>query len=409
MVTIHEDFQAPWTIRYANRYSGRTDWPRVTILHSFYRSDAPSGENDTVLRQLGLLAEHGVGVSLLSVDTDGLSKAPGYRLRTALNVAAGRGASPFSLLRDLEPDVIHIHNLFPNISTQWLTEYSGAIVASLHNYRPACSAATLSRDGHDCQLCPTHSSIQAVLHRCYRNSRIATIPIAIRTRHGATGDPLLRRANVVLAPSPTMRSTYEALGVEGIRVLYQPTDPLKSTRAATDQRQVVDEWLFVGRLTPEKGIVPLVKAWPADRSLTVIGDGPLLTSLRRESDMRALPITFAGFVSEEERDAAMGRATGLIFPSQWREGAPAVYAEALARGLPVIALKGNAVADMVSDHSTGVVIDALDIKMLGAAMDRIRRDRPSYTHRCLAVHRRLFTVDAWLRELLKVYHEAGTS
>src|SRR4051812_31099182 len=72
------------------------------------------------------------------------------KLGAAFAVASGYGASPLSALSRFKPDVVHVHNLFPNWAWRWLNEWDGPLVATLHNFRPLCAAGTLFRDDHNC-------------------------------------------------------------------------------------------------------------------------------------------------------------------------------------------------------------------------------------------------------------------
>ena len=76
-----------------------------------------------------------------------------YPLEAAATVATGLGPSPIEQLRRFRPDVVHVHNLFPNFGKRWLRTWDGPMVATMHNYRPICPAATLFRDGRVCRDC----------------------------------------------------------------------------------------------------------------------------------------------------------------------------------------------------------------------------------------------------------------
>lgn len=363
----------------------------------------PSGENLTVRRQFKALADIGVDVSLVSVATDDLVPQRGFALRTGANVALGTGLSPVSILKDIQPEIIHIHNLFPNISTRWLSSAPSPIVTTLHNYRPLCAAATLSRDGQDCTLCVDSSPLNSLRYRCYRGSAMATLPLTVQLQRGSGRHPVLRYSDLLLVPSPTAQRTYAAAGVDRLRVLLQPT----KSRGPALPRSHARAALFVGRLSPEKGLLELLETWPANRALTVIGEGPLEDTARRLSDNRGLQVTFVGKVSDDDLSDRLRQAEALIFPSRWREGAPAVYAEALSAGLPVIAVTGNAVADFVQIDQTGVVLDRMTSASILVALQRIGEGSDELRVHCYDVYQQLYAVKVWEKNLRDAYVEAG--
>ena len=158
---------------------------RIAVVHSFY-SGQPSGENEAVRDQVRALRAAGHDVDLFAAHTDELAGDRLYPLRAALRVATGRGASPLSRLRAHAPDVVHVHNLFPNFGRSWVCEWDGPLIATLHNYRPLCARATLYREGAECTRCPDGERWAGLRYGCYRDSRAATLPLALAGRHGAT-------------------------------------------------------------------------------------------------------------------------------------------------------------------------------------------------------------------------------
>jgi glycosyltransferase involved in cell wall biosynthesis len=321
---------------------------KVAVVHSFYSSSQPSGENQVVLQQVDALRRAAVSVDLVAVRTDTLARSPIYPLQAGLIVATGRGRSPLSDLRALDPDVVHVHNLFPNFGRTWVREWPGPLVATVHNFRPLCAAATFYRDGRVCTKClDSRSPVSAVRYGCYRASRLRTLPLAISTRFER--DPVLDRADRVLVLSDTMRSLYATAGVPEARL------QVVSNFLGVDIPEPGvggGPWAFVGRLAEEKGILELVRDWPPGYELVVVGDGPL----RAAAEAAALPgVRFLGDLPRARVFDILRDATGLVFPSRWYEGFPMVYLEALAAGTPVVAWEPSSVAQLVAAEGTGIV------------------------------------------------------
>ena len=77
-----------------------------------------------------------------------------YPVRAAYRTVTGRGPDPTPMLAAFAPDIVHIHNVVPNIGVDWAKRWPGPIVHTIHNYRPLCSNANLFRDGEKCTQCP---------------------------------------------------------------------------------------------------------------------------------------------------------------------------------------------------------------------------------------------------------------
>lgn len=368
---------------------------RIVVVHSFYSTRQPSGENVVVELQVEALRRAGHEVVLISRSTDQLEELRTYPIRAGFRAATGLGGSPLAEIAAHAPDVVHVHNLFPNFGRRWVTRVQAPVVCTLHNYRPLCPAATLLRDGRDCTKCPdTGTPRHAVLHACFKSSRLQTVPVAWGTKFA--DDPLLRRADRVVTLSDSMRATYELYGLAPDRLVTVPNFVPLPIGRATQRR---DHWLFVGRLSEEKGILELLRQWPSGRPLVVVGAGP------REAQARKLAppgVTFAGQQPHDEIVALMASARGLVFPSLWPEGLPTVYLEALASGLPVLAWPQSVVGTLVDRDGTGHVFSG-DLPIDLAKADR---EFPALASRCHAVFDRLYSEDAWTASITNVYQEA---
>ena len=325
---------------------------RVALVHDFHSSDSPSGENEVVDAEAAALREAGVDVRVVAVTNDEQNARPLHRLRAISTIATGFGISPIRMLDGFEPDVIHVHNLFPYLGHRWLQNVEQPVVATMHSYRPLCANGYLYRAGDVCTLCPSGRRWSGVRHGCYRGSRLATVPLAWAGRKGAASDPLVVAARRVLVLSERARSVFAEAGVPESKLHrdwhFVPDSHDPGYGTDRDER-----WVFVGRLTEEKGIAPLVDEWPASVPLLVVGDGPMRSSL--EQAAKGKDIRFAGRLSRPEVLMAMRESFGLVMPSLWYETISLVYLEALAAGLPVVAFRPNVVADSVERDGTGLV------------------------------------------------------
>lgn len=302
---------------------------------------------------------------------------------------------------------MHVHNLFPNFGRTWLRRWHGPVVATVHNYRPMCAAATLHRDGATCTRCPDGDRWAGLYSGCYRGSRAATAPLAWAGRHGAAADPLLRRADRVVVLSDASRRMYLRAGIPERQMDLVPnftTDPTVLRQAEDVPMERTARWLFAGRLTPEKGIRELLLRWPAGRPLDVVGSGPLLDDCRRAAPEG---VRFLGALDHAELRRRLPSWTALVFPSRWLEGAPLIYPEALAAGLPVLAFPGSGVAEAVRTQGTGAVVgwdESLDA-VLADATERF----PALRHHCRSVFEQHYTEEVWTARIDEVYTNAISS
>jgi glycosyltransferase involved in cell wall biosynthesis len=384
----------------AETTSTKTQGFRIAVVHSFYSSRAPSGENAVVEAEMRALLRAGHRVELFAAHTDELEQRPLYGLSSALRVSSGVGRSPLPELEDFAPDVTHIHNLFPNWGRRWVASLESPFVATLHNFRTICSNGLLFRDDSVCTRCPDGSSLSAVRYACYRDSRIATTPLAFATRRAPAANPVLRYARRIIVLSQVAREIYMRYGVPAHKLtvwsnfLDAEADPGWTGESASG-----DYWLFVGRLGREKGVVPLVEAWPSDTKLVLVGDGPERAAVQRAAQGKH--IDMLGLQPRADAIELMRSATGLVFPSRCFESFPMVYTEAMATGLPVLAWDPNVVAAMVQHQGTGMATRSSDdlAVTLSAAADLF----PSLRKRCREVFEEQLSERAYLRRAESLY------
>lgn len=385
---------------------------RVALLHSFYSSAQSSGENVAVAAQAESLARAGHEVLVLGRRTDDEERLPGYKAKAAWRTLTNRGPNPAERLAAFAPDVVHVHNTVPNIGTTWVDSWRGPIVHTLHNFRPLCSNGLLFRDGHLCTECPDGRPWAAVEHGCYRDSRLASLPIAVRNAGGLADNPLLRRSDALVVLSTFARSTYVRYGVPESRLRQVPNGVSQVHSRVAPVRSGAG-WIAVGRLRAEKGMAELVAAWPRGERLDIAGDGPLRSELERRIGAReSQDIRLLGQLDAVELRRRLPEYRGLVFSSLGPEAAaPLVVIEALEAGIPVAIidtsphapeLVGLGVASTVRTDGPGIDPDSLN-----RVLDWVRYGNDALRLRCRSVYEQYFTEADWVERITQVYDEVS--
>ncbi|WP_432676770.1 glycosyltransferase family 4 protein [Rhodococcus pyridinivorans] len=372
----------------------------ISVVHSFYSSDVPSGENAVVDSQIEALRNAGHDVELISKYTDSERDLRGYQARAALRAAGLSGPDPSDQLNRLNPDIVHVHNLFPNWSTRWVSKWSARLVATLHNYRPICSAGILWRDGHDCEDCLTHGSFSAIRHKCYRDSTVATLPLAYSSRGSGSHYPILRDANTLVVLNTRAEEIFRRLA-RGPKVELIPNFAAVGSSSAD---VVTENWVFVGRLTPEKGIPWLLRHWPRNKQLHIIGTGPLSSDVERAAAAEPERFRYLGQLDREHTQAKISSARGIVIPSLWSEGIPTVALEALQAGTPVIISERCSSAAQLTKQDAGKVFEIdEDGASLVAALDKAEGLGRAMRAAAKCLYNSDFSEAAWLTRMESTY------
>jgi glycosyltransferase involved in cell wall biosynthesis len=381
---------------------------RVLVAHNFYRSDAPSGENQLVRAEVDLLRDGGVEVVELFTDSDRIPDGlRGVATAAPGPVYAREGVRRFTaMLDDQRPDVVHVHNVFPLISpyvVRVAAKRGVPVVQTVHNYRHSCVNGLHLRDGHTCTDClGTRLGLPAVQHGCYRGSRAQTVPMTIgQVVHRRTWRDDVAR---YLALTPFMRDALTTSGISAERITFRPTWVPDPGDAGAPGRDV----LYVGRIDEAKGVDRLLDAWrhggrDSGRSLVVAGDGPL-AALVEEAAASDPTIRWRGRLDRAGVAEAMGDAAYVVVPSRFFEGYPLVVAEAFGRGRAVLTVSGGSVGTIVDD-ATGWVVDP-SVSALATAVGTIADDDAVERGRgARASYEQHSTPERGLATLLDVYAE----
>ncbi len=144
--------------------------------------------------------------------------------------------------------------------------------------------------------------------------------------------------------------------------------------------------LYVGRLTTEKGVLVLLKALDLlvngqgkkNLHLDIFGDGDKayiseLQSFIHEKQLTQ-HVTFHGRVSQDEVIEQYDRSHIMLVPSIWQEPFALVTAEAMARGLPVIASKVGGTAERITHDVNGLLVEPGDEQALASAIRQLVDD-----------------------------------
>lgn len=373
---------------------------RVAVVHSFYRAGQPSGENIAVEQQSQALARAGIEVVPIFRTTDDEASRRLYPVTSALRVATGWDSGHLDrVVNGLRPDIVHVHNTFPNFGTRWMTRLDAPVVLTLHNFRLSCANGLLFRDNHICLECPAHGSWRAFRHGCYQDSRLASVPAAIATAGGPTRNRLLDASSIAITQSRRVHDFLLDSGVPAEGLAYVPGFVERRSQGATPV-PTPTRFVFVGRTSPEKGLDELIDLWPNDLSLEVIGS---------ELDSDARPsggVTYRGRLQRDRLIAELPSYTALIFPGLVWEGAyPLVVREALEAGVPVIAREGSGAADLVHESRAGVTYSGGDPKSLGEALTHVIDGNQVMRVAARRFFEGSLTEERWTSDVLDLYEQ----
>ena len=338
-----------------------------------------------------------------------------------------------ALCEEFRPDVVHLNNVHRQITLSildapYLKEHHVPVFYTAHDYVTVCPGyLMLDGEGRVCDACLEDGKYRhCIENRCVKGSRaksaLAALEASFNRSHRSN-----ERIDRVIAPSRFMRSKLiEGGWPEGkVLALRNFADDAILVRASGVAGDVTDRespyLLFFGRLSAEKGVDVLLRAFdaaapslPRDMRLIVVGDGPDAAEFRElAASLDSAPrIEFAGYQTGDALQTYVERASLAIASSRCRENMPYSIVEAFAAGTPVVGTRIGGIPELVADGVTGFACEPGDVATMADAMVRGAEtflDAPVYVRMqesCRAYVRENCSRDKFMDQLVELYEEA---
>jgi glycosyltransferase involved in cell wall biosynthesis len=328
----------------------------VLIVHNDY--GGYSGEEAVVDRQERLLQEHGHRVTFYRRRSEEIGKMVLGRSRAFCSGIYNNQSikSIRSCLAQCNPDVIHIHNLFPLISPAILPECSAAgvpLVMSVHNYRLVCPNGLHVPKGRYeiCEKCCGGREYWCLLKNCEGNF-LKSLGYAMRNVVARKARFYHDHISIYACLTDFQRRRLIREGYSEDRIAVVPNMVgIDELEGPADLGEYVG---FVGRISPEKGIGCLLEA---SRRLTRIpfklaGD---LSAMPEIEGRAATNVEFCGRLAYDQMYEFYKRSRFVVLPSIWFEGFPMVLVEAMSRGKAIVASRIGGVPEIVDEGLNGLL------------------------------------------------------
>lgn len=385
---------------------------RVLLIHNYYQQRG--GEDVIFEQEVDLLRENGIAVETLIFTNEQFDGTMLGNARSAMQSFFNwQSAKRLDLaIRQFRPDVVHIHNLFYTASAAviWAAKKRGIpVVMTLHNYRLVCVNGLLMREEEiPCEQCLTRLvALPGVRHACFRGSSVQSAHLsAITLLHKLTG--IWQRVDrfLVVTDFARQKMLRSSLTLRPDQLSVKPNFVADAGYVKPIDRE--DFFLYVGRLTFEKGIgVLLDAARMADFSIDIIGDGPLVAEVIQSSE-HTPAIRYRGQQPRQIVLEALKRCRALIVPSLWYEGLPTVILEAFATGTPIICSDQQNLNEIVKDNYSGLLFrtgDSRDLcRVIGDFIQRVP-DQQRLAQNAYREFQTRYTCTSSLRATLAIYEE----
>lgn len=328
---------------------------KILLVHNKYKQ---AGGEDAVFRsESKLLKKNGHEVEEMLFDNKYIDSKIDQLLcgiQAIYNFTSARIIQ--KIINEFHPDVIHVHNFTPILSPSVFfvaNRNNTPIILTLHNYRLLCPSATLFyNDSIYEKSIRSLFPFDAILKGVYRKSIFQTAIIVFVTFIHTILGTWRNRVDKYITLTQFAKSKFKnsRLAIADEKLVVKPNFV---ECHVGNQYERENYFLYVGRLTEEKGIRTLLNASLAhDFKLVIIGDGDLRKLVEETAEIDR-NITYLGFQKPESVLHYLKSCKALIFPSIWYEGFPMTILEAFSTRTIVLASRIGGMVEIIQDKING--------------------------------------------------------
>jgi glycosyltransferase involved in cell wall biosynthesis len=316
-------------------------------------------------------------------------------------------------IAEFKPDVVHVHNFFYVASPSVL--YAAhrnkvPVVVTLHNYRLICSGALLMRNSLPCELCVDQTfPLAGVRYGCHRNSKVETAHLTMATGLHKVFDTWNRKVALYISLTEFAQNKFvhSSLKLDPERVIVKPNSV--GDYGFRDGKGRERFFLYVGRLSSEKGVDVLIRSFKeSKRVVEIIGDGPLKQEVENAASEHP-NIIYSGYKDRSYISDQLKRCRALIVPSVCYESLPTAVLEAFSAGTPVVISDIGNLNEIVTDNYNGLHFKTNDSADLGRRIEQMDSDPAKYVHLYLnarKTYQEKYTLDVNYEQAIRIYKRA---
>ncbi len=268
------------------------------------------------------------------------------------------------LINDEKPDIAHLQNIHHHITPSIIYSLKKCgipVVWTLHDYTVICPNTSLLSHDEICEKCKKVKYFWPPITKCKKNSFGASAIAAFETAiHRIL--KINKLVDVFIAPSEFLKN--KLLEYEFMEKNIICLNNFNNIDLTDDVNYSGDYYLYIGRISSEKGIRKLIDAAVKTNSgkLKIVGDGPLKKEMMtyvkfKNGDHR---IEFLGHKSHGEVIELIKNCQFVVIPSEWYENYPFAIIETFACGKPAIGSRVGGIPELIKDTERGLIFEMGD-------------------------------------------------
>ncbi|HHT9109543.1 MAG TPA: glycosyltransferase family 4 protein [Candidatus Brocadiaceae bacterium] len=320
------------------------------------------------------------------------------------------------LIKNEKPDIVHLHIFYGRLTSSILPvlkKYSIPAVMTVHEYKMLCPVYNfLNNEGKICEKCANSCYYHCVIHKCNKGDLFYSSVSALESYIRDKCFPYEKYIGRFIMVSKFVLTKH---------LQYRPQIQNKAIQVSnfvnveeyTPNYSPGNYYLYVGRISKEKGILTLLKAWKhlANIALKIVGDGDYKDQIIRYiKENNINNVELVGYLTGKQLFEIVRNSKYMIAPSECFETFGLNIIEGFACGKPSIASKIGAIPELVQDGINGFLFESGNVDSLVKTI-KLAEDTPGEKYLEMAISARNlvennFNKEIYYKRLMGVYQEA---
>lgn len=320
-----------------------------------------------------------------------------------------------ALIEKEKPDVVHINLVHRHLTlsiVRAIKKFNIPVVFTLHDVNCICPNHTMLSENKVCEDCLKGNCTSCIKKKCVKNSTAKSLLSAVEAlnykRMRVYDD-----VDLYICPSDFYRKKHQESGITKSKIIHKKNFLPLGTEFSCETKHE-DYFLYFGRLSQEKGIMTLIKAFEKSESkspLYILGTGDMEDEIKLYIKNHKLEnrVKLFGFKTGEELKSFVKKAKCIVLPSEWYENGPYAIMEAMSVGKPVIVSNIGGLPEIVQHKVTGFIFEPWSVEQLSACIDEVNslsfEEYEKMSEKATATAKELFDADRYYTELMACYKE----
>jgi len=363
-------------------------------------------QNGNEVLSLSLLPKNGVDVNVSNyfVDIKSLYHSKFYSIAAKKKIE--------HLIKIEKPQIAHIHNIFSGVTfsiISTLIKNHIPIVITIHDFRLLCPVFIFyNKQSQICEKCNGGKYYNCLINNCSPFGIVRSALVMFESYFRQWFIPFEKRIDRFIFVSDfTMNKFFEKYSSlkNKSSQLYNFTFNFNFEENKTEKKY----FLFVGRLSREKGLLTLIRAFKElpDLKLLIVGEGPLKKDILLEAPPN---VELLGFKEGEELRLLIKNAYFVLVTSECYENNPMVIVESFAMGTPVIGSNIGGIPEIIHDGSVGFLFEPGNVyglvRILTNTLEISTKDYFIISTNAFNFAKQHFNASSHYNKLIKIYNSA---